>query len=99
MANNSQSLLDSVRQSLRINHSEYDEEITDLIAAVKADLLLSGILAERVDNVQDSLIKRAIITYVKSQFGLDNKDMEKYQESYNILKIHLMLSSEYIKKE
>lgn len=96
MANISDQLIYSVRQYLRISHTRFDTEITDLIGAARADLLLGGIKASKVNDEGDTLIKRAIICYVKAEFGLDNTDAEKYRESYNMLKRHLMLSSEYL---
>lgn len=99
MANISEQYVYSIRRSLRINHTHLDAEITDLIEAARADLLLGGISASKVNDESDFLIKRAIITYVKSEFGLDNVDSVKYHESYITLKRHLMLSSEYTDKE
>lgn len=96
MANISQQYVYSIRRYLRINHTHFDTEITDLIGAARADLLLGGILPDKVNDETDALIKRAITVYVKAEFGLDNADSEKYRESYNMLKRHLMLSSEYI---
>lgn len=96
MTNISQQYVYSIRRYLRINHAHFDEEITDLIGAARADLLLGGILPDKVNDETDALIKRAITVYVKAEFGLDNADSEKYRESYNMLKRHLMLSSEYI---
>ena len=46
-------------------------------------------------QVMDPLIKRAIMVYVKANFGWNNPDAEKLQQSYNMLKIHLALSQEY----
>ncbi len=98
MANISDKLVYSVRQYLRISHTHFDAEITDLIGAAQADLLLGGIKASKVNDESDALIKRAIVCYVKAEFGLDNADAEKYRESYNMLKRHLMLSSEYLEE-
>lgn len=95
MADISSNFVYSVRRYLRINHTRFDEEITDLIGAARADLLLGGILASKVEDENDSLIKRAIVCYVKAEFGLDNTDAAKYHESYEMLKRHLMLSTEY----
>lgn len=95
MANISKQFVYSVRQYLRISHTRFDAEITDLIGAARADLLLGGIKASKVNDESDTLIKRAIVCYVKAEFGLDNADADKYRESYNMLKRHLMLSSEY----
>ncbi|OGO90487.1 MAG: DNA-packaging protein [Clostridiales bacterium GWF2_38_85] len=85
----------AIRQYLRINHTHFDIEITDLVEAARADLILGGILLSKVNDESDSLVKRAIVCYVKAGFGLDNADAEKYAASYDSLKRHLMLSSEY----
>lgn len=98
MADISEQYVFSIRRYLRINHTHFDAEITDLIGAARADLLLGGIKAAKVNDEDDALIKRAIVVYVKAEFGLDNADAEKYRESYNMLKRHLMLSSEYIEE-
>ena len=44
---------------------------------------------------EDPLIRQAIKTYCKANFGLDNKDSEKYQSSYDMLKQHLSLCGDY----
>lgn len=84
------------RQALRISHTRSDGEINDLINAARADLHdLGGIREDKVNNENDPLIKRACMLYVKAEFGLDNPDADKYRESYEALKKHLMLSGEY----
>lgn len=91
-----QELLTSVRRSLRISREGiFDEEIADLIRAARSDLLLGGILPAKVYDTDDPLIKRAIVTYAKAEFGLDNPDSEKYRAAYQTLRTHLMLSGEY----
>jgi len=67
-------------------------EIQDLIDAAKADLALSGVLA--VDET-DPLIKRAITTYCKANFGYDNPDADRFAKSYEMLKQHLSLATDY----
>ena len=85
-------LIDDIKISLRITNTAYNTEITDLINAAKADLLLSGVL---VTSETDVLIKRCINLYVKAHFGYNNPDSEKLKLSYDLLKIHLGLSGEY----
>ena len=99
MANISSSLILSARRYLRISHTQYDAEITDLIGAARADLLLGGIIRSKVEDENDALIRRAIMCYLKAEFGLDNADAGKYRDSYDMLKKHLMLSSEYTTAE
>lgn len=85
-------MLEKVKNALRIRTTLVDEEINDLIEACKADLSISGV---KVIDLQDILIQRSIIVYCKANFGLDNKDSEKYQKSYDLLKGHLALCSDY----
>jgi uncharacterized phage protein (predicted DNA packaging) len=89
-------MLEDVKTVLRISNNAYDAEIQDLIEAARADLKLSGILESKVNDDTDPLIKRAITVYVKANFGWNNPDAERLQQSYNMLKIHLALSQEYM---
>ena len=98
MADISKQFVYDVRRYLRISHTHFDAEITDLIGAAQADLLLGGIVAAKVEDESDAIIKRAIVCYVKAEFGLDNPDAAKYRDSYEMLKRHLQLSNEYTKE-
>ena len=84
--------LELIKMALRIKSSAFDEEIVELINSAKLDLKISGVY--NVDE-DDPLIFQAIKTYCKANFGLDNKDSEKYQASYDSLKQHLSLCGEY----
>ncbi|WP_424766494.1 phage head-tail connector protein [Paenibacillus sp. sgz302251] len=90
-------MLTDIKQALRISASTtiYDTEVMDLIAAARDDLRLAGVIDSKVENDADTLIKRAITTYCKAQFGFDNSDAERFQKSYDMLKMHLTLSQEY----
>jgi uncharacterized phage protein (predicted DNA packaging) len=88
-------MLTEVKQSLRISHTALDGEIEDLIEAARHDLMLSGVTSEKANDDLDPLIKRAIKTYAKANFGFDNPDAERLQKSYKMLKQHLTLSREY----
>lgn len=85
-------MIESIRTALRIKNTVFDDEIIDLISACKLDLSISGIA---IIKDADPLIKQAIKTYVKANFGLDNKDGEKYMESYEAIKRHLALCGDY----
>lgn len=85
-------MLEAIRNALRIKSAVFDDEIKDLIAACKLDLSISGI---KIIDDADPLIKQAVKTYVKANFGLDNKDGEKYMESYEAIKRHLALCGDY----
>lgn len=85
-------MLDSIKVSLRITNTAFDNEINDLIDAANKDLNIAGVLLK---DDYDPLIKRAITIYVKANFGWDNPDAERLQESYLMLKQHLALSGDY----
>lgn len=88
-------MLEDTKISLRITNTAFDVEISDLIDAAKSDLILSGVTTTKANSTTDSLIKRAILIYVKANFGWANPDAEKLQISYNLLKMHLTMSVEY----
>ncbi len=85
-------MLADIKLSLRINNTAFDTEINDLIEAAKKDLSIAGVVTL---EYTDPLLKRAITIYVKANFGWDNPDAERLQESYVMLKQHLALSGDY----
>jgi uncharacterized phage protein (predicted DNA packaging) len=90
-------MLADMKKALRINNTAYDGEIQDLIDEARQDLVVAG-LSEAVVNNEidvDPLVKRAIRTYVKANFGWDNPDATKLQNSYEMIKGHLSLSGDY----
>ncbi|OMF35267.1 DNA-packaging protein [Paenibacillus sp. FSL H8-0548] len=90
-------ILSDVKAALRISVSttSFDSEVVDLIDAARDDLRLAGTIESKVNDDGDPLIKRAITTYCKANFGYDNGDAERFQKSYDMLKMHLTLSQEY----
>lgn len=93
------SYLASVRQYMRLTTKAHDSEIKDLIKAARADLVLGGVIEAKANDEKDPLILRAVATYVKAEFGLDNEDSEKYRASYKEQRNGLALSDEYLKGE
>lgn len=87
-------MLDDVKIALRITSTAYDAEISSLIDVATADLQLSGVTSESAITT-DTLIKQAVIVYVKANFGYDNPDADRFQRSYDMLKQHLTLAKEY----
>lgn len=90
-------ILDDVKQALRISSTNtiFDIEINDLISATRLDLIQSGVSSIKANDDTDALIKRAIITYSKANFGYDNPEANRFQQSYDMLKIHLALAGDY----
>jgi uncharacterized phage protein (predicted DNA packaging) len=88
-------MLNEVKLALRITHIAFDADVLDLIAEARADLMLSGISSVKANDDSDPLIKRAIKTYCKANFGFDNPDAERLQQSYEMIKQHLSLAGDY----
>lgn len=87
-------MLEKIKSALRIDDGSLDEEIQDNIDAAKADLKLSGILESKIVET-DPLIIRAIKTFCKYELCTDDKEADRYNESYKNIKIHLSLSIDY----
>ena len=85
-------IMDDVKLNLRISHGSMDNEVLDLIESAKMQMGISGI---KVISEIDALTKRAIILYCKANFGLDNKDSEKYQLRFDSLITHMSMCPEY----
>lgn len=86
-------LTEKMRAALRISSTseKITEEINDCIAACKMDLQDVGV--KKLEET-DALIIRAITLYCKAEFGYSDKS-EQFRKSYECLKTHLSLSSEY----
>lgn len=89
----------TIRQRLRNSSTALDGEITDLINAARADLVLGGVIPTKAEDEGDPLILQAVSTYAKAEFGLDNEDADKYRASYREQRNKLTLSDSYIKAE
>lgn len=87
-------MLDKVKLALRISNTAYDTDILDLIEEAKADMKLVGILESKIVDT-DALIIRTVKTYCKANFGWNNPDAARLQESYEAIRNHLSMSIEY----
>ena len=87
-------MLEDIKNLLRITSDDFDDEIMEMIAECKSELLLSGLKPEKVVET-DELIRRAIKLYCKTHFGYQNPDFDRNLASYQSLKSHLMVSVEY----
>lgn len=90
--------LKKARGFLRITEEDDDVingEITSLINSCRKDLMRNGITSKKAYSEEDSLIESAILLYLKAEFGLDNKNYERYRSSYETLRTELALTNEY----
>lgn len=88
------SLLSDAKLALRISSTAYDGEIEALISAAIDDLKGAGVTGEAAGS-ESPLVHRAIMTYVKANFGWGNDDCERLQKAYEMQKIHLSLNADY----
>lgn len=87
-------MFEKIKQRVRITTTSLDVEIQDLIDEAKADLILSGVLEEKIVD-DDPLILRAVSTYCRAYYEPDNVKAERLQASYDMLKAHLSMSVDY----
>lgn len=86
-----ESMLESTKLALRITTDAFDSELEDLIEAGLMDLGIAGVIA---DDVDDPLVKRAVITYVKMHFG-EPDAYDRLRESYESQKGQLQIATGY----
>lgn len=84
-------ILDAVKLALRITTDAFDEELSDLIDAALVDMRLAGIVNL---DVSDPLIKRAVITYCRLNFGQPD-DYDRLKKSYDEQKAQMGMATGY----
>ena len=87
-------MLEKVKLALRITGDDFNEEIMDLIRAGLLDLGISDIKGEILNDTTDPLINRAVITYVKMNFG-EPDEYERLKASYWEQKAQLLMNHNY----
>ncbi len=84
-------MLEDVKTALRISTNAYDVELTGLIAAAQLDLGVAGV---SLPDELDALVKTAIISYCKFQFG-DPDKFERWKACYDEQKAQLSMATGY----
>ena len=90
-------LLDDVKVACRVASNAFDTELNDLISSALLDLGITDIQASPLASDDPTpLIKQAIITYCKMNFGFQSNDYyARLKASYDEQKAQLLMSSEY----
>lgn len=90
-------LLDDVKAACRVTSTAYDTELTDLINSAFADIGITDVRPELLSEVStEPLIKRAVITYCKLNFGqVEDGFYDRLKASYDEQKSQLLMSSAY----
>lgn len=84
-------MLEKVKKALRLTTNAYNDELTDLIAAAKADLNIAGV---PTTNENDPNIIRAIVTFCRFSFG-SPQDFERIKAAYDEQKAQLQTATGY----
>lgn len=84
-------VINSIKLALRITTDAFNAELTDLYNAALLDLGIAGVTN---DDINDPLILRAVITYVKLHFGQPD-DYDRLKRSYDEQKAQLSTASGY----
>lgn len=84
-------MLAAAKKALRLTTTGFDDEITDLINAALKDMGLAGITE---DDVTDPLVRKAVITYCRLNFGQPD-DYDKLKASYDEQKAQMSMASGY----
>ena len=65
-------MLNAVKMALRVTTNAFDDEIGDLINAALCDMGRAGITNK---NTDDPLVRRAVITYCRMNFGQPDQNI------------------------
>ena len=87
-------IIEKVRLALRIENTDFDEDISDLVEAAMKDLGIAGVTNE---DKTDPLIVMAVKTYCKIHFG-DIESAERLNQlkaSYDEQKAQLQMATGY----
>lgn len=84
-------MLAIVKLALRITTTDFDSELTNLIAAAKSDLGIAGV---SLPSTIDEICTTAIITYVKMHFG-EPDNYQLLKASYDEQKAQLATATGY----
>jgi len=88
-------MLEEVKLALRITTTAFDSELNNLIAAAKVDLGIAGVVVPATtDSALDVIIRKAIITYCKLNFG-EPDQYDRLKRSYDEQKAQLSMATGY----
>lgn len=84
-------MLEIVRKALRIRTNDFDSELALLIEAAQIDMGIAGVT---LPTELDSVVKMAIITYVKMNFG-EPDEYDRLKAAYDEQKAQLSMATGY----
>ena len=94
-------LIDTVKTSLRLTSSEFDEEAEMLIDGALRDMERAGVDPALLElnksaDIDDPLVKTAVTVYCKAHFGYDNPEADRFIAVYERIVCDLLNSASNI---
>lgn len=87
-------MLDLVKKALRITTDAFDDELQQLIDSALIDIGFGGAVSEVLTEDGDPVVKQAVVTYCKMNFGLP-EDYDRLKRSYDEQKAQLGTATGY----
>lgn len=87
-------MLELVKMALRITTDAFNNELQQLIDSALIDLGFGGAISEVLTEDGDPVVKQAVITYCKMNFGLP-EDYDRLKRSYDEQKAQLGTATGY----
>ena len=88
-------MLELIKKALRITANDFDNELNHLIKGALIDLGFGGAMPSVLTtSTTDDVIKQAVITYCKMNFGLP-EDYDRLKRSYDEQKAQLGTATGY----
>lgn len=84
-------MLNEVKLALRITTNDFNTELQALIDAACIDLGIAGVV---VPDTLDAIVKLAVITFCKMNFGAPT-DYDRLKKSYDEQKAQLSMATGY----
>lgn len=84
-------VMELVKMALRVSTDAFDGELEELIQAALLDLWIAGV--ER-DDLTDPLVRRAVVTYCRMNFG-EPDEYERLKASYDEQKAQMSMATGY----
>lgn len=81
-------MLDLIKKALRITTDAFDDELQHLVDSALTDIGFGGAMSEVLTEDGDPIVKQAVITYCKMNFGLP-EDYDRLKRSYDEQKAQL----------
>lgn len=74
-------MLEKVKLALGLTTTAYDDDITDDIAAARAELIRSGVASSKASSDTDPLITKAIKTYCQKEYS-EGSEAERFTKAW-----------------